>query len=97
MINPDTDMILVSMANLLEYKCSKVFGHAGKMRKLLITMTEREIDYVGKDFYELVFKLYFEDKDLVTISKELDATEDELRKKLCQATRLFSHIIWDNY
>ena len=97
MINPDTDMILVSMASLLEYKCSKVFGHAGKMRKLLITMTEREIDYVGKDLYELVFKLYFEDKDLVTISKELDATEDELRKKFCQATRLFSHIIWDNY
>ena len=96
-VNPDTDKIVLNMADLLEYKCGKVFGHAGRMRKLLLSLSEKEIDYLGKGLYELVCKLYFEDKGMDSLSNDTGKTEEELKKSFGRARWLLSHIIWDNY
>ena len=96
-VNPDLEKIILSMEDLLEYKSGKIFSHTGRMRKLLVSLNEKEINYIGKDIYEYVCKLYFENKNLETISKETGKTEEELEELFGLARYVLSHVIWDNY
>lgn len=96
-INPDTDNMVLGIPYLINHRLNLLLRNQSKMRKVFMTLSKKEKDYLTKYNYELLTKIYFKNLSTESVSKELSKDIKTVKKEIGEALRLLGHIVIDNY
>lgn len=92
-INPDTDMLIFPNSLLLSHKLRQTFYDVGKMRKILSSLNEKEIDYIDRFRYEATCKIYFEKEYFEKFSNDFSATVEEVEEICIVGSESFINVM----
>lgn len=97
LINPHDDGILIELNTLSYYKSNRYMTNPKRMIKLLEKLTKEEIEYMTEDCYDIICKVYYEDKVPKEIAVELSKPESEIHKLLDEGYKAMISIVEENY
>lgn len=96
-INPDDEEIILDIKTLSFYKRNRYMSDPKRMINLLEHLTEDEIEYMTKESYDVICKVYFEDKTPVEIAVEMNKKESEIHKLLGEGYKAMICFVQENY
>ena len=78
-INPNSDQIIIPTPRIMKsYIYERYMSNFERMKNLLKSFDEEDIDYIIKENYDIICKVYFERKNPEQIAEELNMTRKEV-------------------
>ncbi len=98
-INDGTDNFVMNQTRLLDYIYEKTMCNADNVRELYGKLTDKEKDYIGEYYYDLVTEPYLskEKWDPVKTAERWCKTKEDIHKDIDIGYEKLMDIVTDNY
>ncbi len=88
---------ILNHASLYRYKKYRIMCIRENMKELLFNLKEHEIEYVGKESYDVISYIYFEEASIPCAAKNFNVTEKEISNLLNEGYTRMEQVVACNY
>ena len=96
MISDDVHTIL-DHCKIFNYKKNRVMAIADNMKELLFNLKEYEIEYIGKESYDVISYIYFKESSIPGASAFFGKDKEEISKLLNEGYHKLGQVVTCNY